>query len=74
MGVLPSRKIAAVCILVAGIIVISGIFLFGRGPGTGMPEPVHVHILAVNDFHGHLYEGQQLNNRSAGSAPFLPRT
>jgi len=43
----------------------SGIF----GARTG--SPVHVSILAVNDFHGHLYPGQRLNDRPAGSAPVL---
>ena len=37
-------------------------------PATG---PVHVKILAVNDFHGQLPDGQRLNKEPAGSAPVL---
>ena len=37
-------------------------------PATG---PVHVKILAVNDFHGQLPDGQKLNKEPAGSAPVL---
>ncbi|HNX18282.1 MAG TPA: bifunctional metallophosphatase/5'-nucleotidase [Methanoregula sp.] len=33
--------------------------------------PVHVKILAVNDFHGQLPAGQKLNREAAGSAPVL---
>ena len=33
--------------------------------------PVHVKILAVNDFHGQLPPGQTLNKRPAGGAPVL---
>jgi 5'-nucleotidase len=33
--------------------------------------PVHVKILAVNDFHGQLPAGQKLNSKPAGSAPVL---
>ncbi|MEN6396900.1 MAG: bifunctional metallophosphatase/5'-nucleotidase [Methanoregula sp.] len=39
-------------------------------PG-GATAPVHVKILAVNDFHGQLPAGQKLNGRPAGSAPVL---
>ncbi|BBL68128.1 bifunctional metallophosphatase/5'-nucleotidase [Methanoculleus chikugoensis] len=35
------------------------------------PEPVHVRILAVNDFHGQIPDGQKLNGEPAGSAPVL---
>ncbi len=34
-------------------------------------EPVHVKILAVNDFHGQLPDGQALNKEPAGNAPVL---
>ena len=37
-------------------------------PATG---PVLVKILAVNDFHGQLPDGQKLNKEPAGSAPVL---
>jgi len=39
-------------------------------PG-GATAPVHVKILAVNDFHGQLPAGQKLNGKPAGSAPVL---
>ncbi|WP_214021236.1 bifunctional UDP-sugar hydrolase/5'-nucleotidase [Methanoculleus sp.] len=42
------------------------------GPsGAGTGSPVNISILAINDFHGHLFAGQQLNGRPAGSAPVL---
>lgn len=34
-------------------------------------SPASVSILAVNDFHGHLFPGQELNGKPAGSAPVL---
>jgi 5'-nucleotidase len=34
-------------------------------------EPVHVKILAINDFHGQLPGGQNLDKEPAGSAPVL---
>ena len=34
-------------------------------------EPVHVKILAVNDFHGQIPGGQNLHGEPAGSAPVL---
>jgi 5'-nucleotidase len=64
----------AVCIVAAGILAAAcGIFFImdnrpAQTPGNGL---VHLRILAINDFHGHLYTGQQLDNRSAGSAPVL---
>ncbi|EJG08206.1 5'-Nucleotidase domain-containing protein [Methanofollis liminatans DSM 4140] len=35
------------------------------------PAPVHVQILAINDFHGQVSEGQNLDGEPAGSAPVL---
>ena len=35
------------------------------------PAPVHVQVLAVNDFHGQVSEGQNLDGKPAGSAPVL---
>lgn len=35
------------------------------------PAPVNVSIIAINDFHGHLFPSQELNGRPAGSAPVL---
>jgi 5'-nucleotidase len=39
-------------------------------PGQ-VAAPVHVKILAVNDFHGQLPAGQKQNGEAAGSAPVL---
>jgi len=39
--------------------------------GAAPIEPVHVKILAVNDFHGQLTEGQTLDKELVGSAPVL---
>jgi 5'-nucleotidase len=55
------------------IVILCGVFSL---MGFGFLEPheddaVHLRIIALNDFHGHLYDGQQLDNRSAGSAPVL---
>jgi 5'-nucleotidase len=69
------RITAALC----PVLVLAIALLIAVSPVTGIPqmaapedsESVHVKILAINDFHGHLYEGQNLNNRSAGSAPVL---
>ena len=44
--------------------------LFSRS-GAAPAEPVHVKILAVNDFHGQLTAGQTLNKEPVGSAPVL---
>lgn len=35
------------------------------------PAPVHVQVLAINDFHGQVSEGQNLDGEPAGSAPVL---
>ncbi|QXO95749.1 bifunctional metallophosphatase/5'-nucleotidase [Methanospirillum purgamenti] len=55
--------------VILAIIIISSFF-------TGIiynetSSPVHLQILAVNDFHGHLFPGHDQHNRSAGGAPFL---
>ncbi|MFA5294812.1 MAG: bifunctional metallophosphatase/5'-nucleotidase [Methanoregulaceae archaeon] len=59
---------AGSAILVLGIV--TAIFLSGLS-GAPEPSPVNVSILAINDFHGHLFPGQELNGRPAGSAPVL---
>jgi len=40
-------------------------------PAMHSNAPVHVKILAINDFHGQLPPGQAVNKRPAGSAPVL---
>lgn len=63
------RRQAAVGLFVLLIIVLAPIALSGSlSPAA---EPVHVRILAVNDFHGQLSAGQNLNGEPAGSAPVL---
>lgn len=49
-------------------LIICGLCIFS---GDEAPSRVHLKILAVNDFHGHLFSDQDLHNRSAGSALFL---
>ncbi|MDO9036133.1 MAG: bifunctional metallophosphatase/5'-nucleotidase [Methanoregula sp.] len=66
------KNAVVVQVLVVILLLTGGIFLIGYGQtGKHVQPPVHVTILAINDFHGHLYGGQQLNNRTAGSAPVL---
>jgi carboxylesterase type B/2',3'-cyclic-nucleotide 2'-phosphodiesterase (5'-nucleotidase family) len=43
----------------------------GPAPAPQGNATVHVQILAVNDFHGHLSPGQTLNSRPVGGAPVL---
>lgn len=54
------------CIILIPI-VLSG-DLYPHDQATG---PVHVQILAVNDFHGQVSAGQNLDGEAAGSAPVL---
>lgn len=58
-------------VLVLAIVIAGFLLIYCQQPGVQDKGPVHVKILAINDFHGHLYDGQQLNNRTAGSAPAL---
>ncbi|WP_440951226.1 bifunctional metallophosphatase/5'-nucleotidase [Methanosphaerula subterraneus] len=61
------------CIL--GLLILIPIVLAGHPAGPGLtPQTdatVHVKILAINDFHGQLPDGQKLNKEPAGSAPVL---
>jgi 5'-nucleotidase len=61
------------CIL--GLLILIPIVLAGHPTGTALtPQTdatVHVKILAINDFHGQLPDGQKLNKEPAGSAPVL---
>lgn len=64
----PWRQVIA-GLLVLLFVALAPIALSGYpSPDT---EPVHVRILAVNDFHGQLPDGQKLNGEPAGSAPVL---
>ena len=72
---IPTRLqiLSGICILC--ILILAAVFFFGYHPG---PVPasqanatVHVKILAVNDFHGHMPPGQTMNNRPVGSAPVM---
>lgn len=67
------RILIGFCILVLiAIIPVVVPSFFPGTPGTGLAHgPVAVKILAVNDFHGQISEGQSLDNESAGSAPVL---
>lgn len=65
--------LTGLCILC--FIILAPVFLSSYLPGP-VPAPhanatVHVKILAVNDFHGHMPPGQIMNNRPVGSAPVL---
>jgi 5'-nucleotidase len=62
-------SIEIISFIILAIIIVSSVFsgIFS----DEIPPPVHLKILAVNDFHGHLFSGQELYNRSAGGAPFL---
>src|SRR5271157_5308600 len=64
--------LAGLCIL---CIIILAVVLFWYLPGTAPIPPtnatVHIKIIGVNDFHGHMPPGQMLNNRPVGSAPVL---
>jgi 5'-nucleotidase len=63
----------ALCIIAAIIIAVVILFTPGSGPAPVVTESptVHLKILAINDFHGQLPDGQKLNKRPAGSAPVL---
>lgn len=63
------RRQAIIGLLVLLAVVLAPIALSGY-PSPD-PEPVHVKILAVNDFHGQLPDGQKLGGEPAGSAPVL---
>lgn len=58
-------------LFVLAIIILIPIGLSGSQHSTPAAGPVYVKILAVNDFHGQLPEGQKLNKIPAGSVPVL---
>ncbi len=67
------QAVFGLCIL--SLIILAPVALpYFMNPATATPQthaPVHVKILAVNDFHGQIPPGQKLNNEPAGSAPVL---
>jgi 5'-nucleotidase len=67
------RQQAVVGFVVLLIIILTPIALsyYLHPAPSPVTEPVHVQILAVNDFHGQLADGQKLNKEPAGSAPVL---
>ncbi len=69
-GISP-RKQAIAGLFVLAIIVLVPIGLSCSRDIAPAAGPVYVKILAVNDFHGQLPDGQKLNKVPAGSAPVL---
>ena len=67
------QAVAGLCILSLIILAPVAFSYFLHPAPVILPvhAPVHVKILAVNDFHGQLPAGQKLNNEPAGSAPVL---
>ena len=61
------------CILFTLILapIVISLYFPGTVPALHANAPVHVKILAVNDFHGQMPPGQAVNKRPAGSAPVL---
>ena len=57
-------------VLILATVVISS-YLSGPAPVPAANPTVHLRILAINDFHGQLPDGQMLDNHPAGSAPVL---
>ena len=72
---IPTKLQILLGLCVLCVLLLAAVFFFWYLPG---PVPVshtnptvHVKILAVNDFHGHMTPGQTLNKRPVGSAPVL---
>ena len=65
------KKGAFLCIIIALFILISIILISTYLIGSDSKNTVSIKILAINDFHGHLFAEQQLNDRPVGSAPVL---
>lgn len=63
------------CILAVLILAPIAVSLYAPGPALvvvpAASPVVHLRILAINDFHGQLPDGQTLDRRPAGSAPVL---
>ncbi|MDV2482212.1 bifunctional metallophosphatase/5'-nucleotidase [Methanoculleus sp. Wushi-C6] len=65
------QAVAGLLILLFVVLVPIALSDYFCPPSSPAAEPVHVKILAVNDFHGQLPPGQNLNGEPAGSAPVL---
>jgi 5'-nucleotidase len=64
------QVLIGMCVLLAVIVIPVALSSPPHVPVTA-GEGIHVKILAVNDFHGQLPPGQNLNKEPAGSAPVL---
>ena len=53
------------------VLFIIGIILIAFTTYDQTSEPVPVHILAINDFHGQICQGQKMNSSPVGGAPVL---
>lgn len=69
----PHWQQAAVGFCILAFIILVPVLVPVMAPHTPaqLNAPVHVKILAVNDFHGQLPPGQTLNKRPVGGAPVL---
>nr|WP_320160268.1 bifunctional metallophosphatase/5'-nucleotidase [uncultured Methanoregula sp.] len=71
----PTKRQIQSGICIFCVLILAAIVLFwnfsGPVPVSQANATVHVKILAVNDFHGHMVPGQTMNNRPVGSAPVL---
>jgi len=65
------QYIAIGIILCIILLIVALLVLYPAVRFTEPKGPVHVKILAVNDFHGQVPEGQSMGGRPAGSAPVL---
>jgi 5'-nucleotidase len=62
--------VCVLCVLIVALVLLSG-YLSGLVHAPPANATVHVQLLEVNDFHGHMAAGQIMNNRPVGSAPVL---
>jgi len=62
--------LCVLCVLLLALVLLTG-YPGGPAPAPHANATVHVKILEVNDFHGHMATGQTMNNRPVGSAPVL---
>lgn len=58
--------VVLLCIILIPIVLSGDLY-----PADQTTGPVHVQILAINDFHGQVSAGQNLDGEAAGSAPVL---
>ena len=62
--------ICALCILILALVFLS-VYPAGPVAVSHTNATVHVKILEINDFHGHMATGQTMSNRPVGGAPVL---